>query len=277
MKFVWSNIFFLTMLIAPKTPAQQVIAFNNQGWNNNQKLDSCLTLNGFTFTSSENFYTNYGYNFDINSVSLYYLFQNTTADKITIATPDNEPLSLISFAAYQVSEQSSAALIVEGWYNSIIKYKTSFTGINTWKILPLNFNYINKIVIRLDSSANGCLNDYDFDKFTFTSFITSAGINSNSTAQFYELYQNYPNPFNPATVISYKLAADSWVTLSIFDMLGRKVAEPVNEEKQAGTYNFEFNASMLSSGIYFYQIRAVPQSGGSRREFVETKKFQLLK
>ncbi len=85
----------------------------------------------------------------------------------------------------------------------------------------------------------------------------------------FNLEQNYPNPFNPSTVISFKLSVSSFVSLKIFDILGREISTLVNEEKQPGNYEVTFDASKLSSGIYFYTL----QSGS----FVETKKMILIK
>ncbi len=100
---------------------------------------------------------------------------------------------------------------------------------------------------------------------------------SNNQIKNFNLFQNYPNPFNPSTVISYQLSALSHVKLKVYDVLGREVAELVNDAKPAGTYKVEFDASKLSSGVYFYQLKAVPQNGGSAGEFIETKKLLLLK
>jgi hypothetical protein len=96
------------------------------------------------------------------------------------------------------------------------------------------------------------------------------GINSNGTIpeNFY-LFQNYPNPFNPSTKISFVLPQANNVKLTVYDALGREVAVLVNEFRQAGQWNAEFNASALSSGIYFYRLEA-----GS---FTETKKMLLIK
>lgn len=71
----------------------------------------------------------------------------------------------------------------------------------------------------------------------------------------YILQQNYPNPFNPTTMINFSLPGDGFVTLEVYDILGREVAELVNEEKQAGIYSVYFNGANLSSGIYFYSIK----------------------
>lgn len=83
------------------------------------------------------------------------------------------------------------------------------------------------------------------------------GITNGSTIpDRYELYQNYPNPFNPTTTIRYDIPVESFVKLTVFDALGREVSQPVNEYKEAGTYDITWNASKLTSGIYFYRIEA---------------------
>lgn len=101
----------------------------------------------------------------------------------------------------------------------------------------------------------------------------------------YMLFQNYPNPFNPSTAISYQLpapsarqtasglgaegSANSFVTLKVFDLLGREVSALVNEMKDAGMHTVTWNAGSMPSGVYFYQLQAAG--------FVETKKLLLLK
>ena len=72
----------------------------------------------------------------------------------------------------------------------------------------------------------------------------------------YELYQNYPNPFNPTTKIKYSVPKTSKVSLALFTILGEEIATLVNEEKTAGNYEVEFNASNLPSGVYFYRLQA---------------------
>ena len=90
----------------------------------------------------------------------------------------------------------------------------------------------------------------------------------------FSLEQNFPNPFNPSTKIKYSIPSVGTrlalsVQLKVYDVLGNEVAILVNEYKPAGNYEIEFNASKLSSGVYFYQLKA-----GS---FVETKKMLILK
>lgn len=87
----------------------------------------------------------------------------------------------------------------------------------------------------------------------------------------FELEQNYPNPFNPETNISYKLNKPGFVSLKVYDLLGREIATLINEEMQPGIYDSRFSSlsSQISSGIYFYTLRA--------GEFAQTKKMMLLK
>ncbi|MCF6268307.1 MAG: T9SS type A sorting domain-containing protein [Melioribacteraceae bacterium] len=72
----------------------------------------------------------------------------------------------------------------------------------------------------------------------------------------FSLSQNYPNPFNPSTKIEYTLSNNAQVTLTVYNIVGEKVATLVNEYKNAGAYTVNFNASQLSSGVYFYEIKA---------------------
>jgi hypothetical protein len=99
--------------------------------------------------------------------------------------------------------------------------------------------------------------------------IVSVESDASTQPEQFSLNQNYPNPFNPSTTISYSIPTSEFVTLKVFDVLGNEVATFANEEKTSGSYEVEFDASGLASGIYFYQLKA-----GS---FVETKRMVLLK
>ena len=72
----------------------------------------------------------------------------------------------------------------------------------------------------------------------------------------FNLAQNYPNPFNPATTIRYQLSQSGFVSLKVYDLIGREVATLVNGQKPAGSYNVNFDASSLTSGVYFYRLKA---------------------
>ena len=85
----------------------------------------------------------------------------------------------------------------------------------------------------------------------------------------FSLSQNYPNPFNPLTSIHYAIGKRQFVTLKVYDILGNEIATLVNDEKSAGNYEVNFNASNIPSGVYFYRLQA-----GS---FAQTNKMILLK
>jgi hypothetical protein len=85
----------------------------------------------------------------------------------------------------------------------------------------------------------------------------------------YALLQNYPNPFNPSTIIEYNIPKESHVKLDVYNILGQKVAQLVNEVKIAGKYKVTFNAGNFANGVYFYKIEA--------GQFVQAKKMILLK
>jgi len=97
---------------------------------------------------------------------------------------------------------------------------------------------------------------------------------NNSLPTAYGLNQNYPNPFNPATEIGYQLKANSFVTLKVYDALGREVTTLVNGEQRAGSYSVTFDGSRLSSGVYLYRLVAITNDGN---RFESIKKLVLMK
>ena len=103
------------------------------------------------------------------------------------------------------------------------------------------------------------------------SFITTAMIHSDNFWKnvSYELSQNFPNPFNPTTTINYSIPFAGKVNIKVFDLLGREIAELVNEEKEAGNYSVSFNGKDISSGVYFYNITA--------GNYTVTKKMILMR
>lgn len=99
--------------------------------------------------------------------------------------------------------------------------------------------------------------------------ITSVNEIAGEVPQEYYLSQNYPNPFNPRTTISFSIPQSLNVELKVFDILGNEMVTLLNEYKEAGEYKIEFNAKNLTSGIYFYQLKA--------SEFIQVKKMLFLK
>ena len=100
-------------------------------------------------------------------------------------------------------------------------------------------------------------------------FEYSSVVNVELKPDEFKLYQNYPNPFNPYTKIKYYVPRSSQVQITVYDILSNKIAMLVNEEKPAGSYEVQFDANNLPSGVYFYKLQA-----GS---FTKTMKMLLLK
>ena len=92
---------------------------------------------------------------------------------------------------------------------------------------------------------------------------------ANTNNDEYTINQNYPNPFNQSTLIQYSVPKTGFVQIKVFNVIGKYITTLVNEEKQSGTYQVEFNGNNLSSGIYFYRMQA--------DNYLQTKKFLLLK
>ncbi|MBC8184382.1 T9SS type A sorting domain-containing protein [candidate division KSB1 bacterium] len=99
--------------------------------------------------------------------------------------------------------------------------------------------------------------------------VTSVDLPKNITPQRFALEQNYPNPFNPSTVISYQLPQRSNVEFVIFNMAGQKIATVVSEQQEAGSYQYEWDAEHLASGVYIYKLHT--------EKFTASRKLLLLK
>lgn len=142
-----------------------------------------------------------------------------------------------------------------GTYTYVYTYKRLSTWVDT-SIFTAAFvqNDVNKEVI---NSGRG--------------YYIPAGItNGNSTIpNKFSLAQNYPNPFNPVTKINFDIPKSGLTTLKIYDILGNLIYTFVNENLQAGSYNYEFDGSDLSSGIYYYRLA----SG----DFTDVKKMTFIK
>jgi hypothetical protein len=115
----------------------------------------------------------------------------------------------------------------------------------------------------------------DVDDITAVAVTAVEGENPGLTPNEYSIEQNYPNPFNPSTIIKYSLPYESFVTLTIYNVLGKSVKELAAGIEQSGLHLLNFNASGLSSGIYFYTIHAI--STDRKSSFNSTRKMTLLK
>ncbi|MGA2623571.1 MAG: T9SS type A sorting domain-containing protein [Bacteroidota bacterium] len=123
---------------------------------------------------------------------------------------------------------------------------------------------------------NTCGTFYGLDQSFTTSAVLSAPPAREMPHRF-ALAQSYPNPFNPATTIHYELPREAFVTLKIYDILGKEVATLVNTQQPAGYYNAIWNAENLPSAVYFYRLQAGNPSASSGHGFTDIKKMLLLK
>jgi hypothetical protein len=126
-----------------------------------------------------------------------------------------------------------------------------------------------------DITANGRITD----PVGLTTVETGVDDNHPLSSAHYKLAQNYPNPFNPVTNISFHLPSHSFVTLRVFDILGREMATLVSEKLPPGTYTRQWNATGMPSGIYFYRLAIVPAEGTNSQSgiFTETKKLVFVR
>jgi photosystem II stability/assembly factor-like uncharacterized protein len=151
--------------------------------------------------------------------------------------------------------------------NGGINWVEQFLGPENYDLDGVSFNSINNIVAVGDL---GSLFTTDGGKNWIRQSWTFIDEDNNSSGHNnFLLRQNYPNPFNPSTNIEFRIAEFGFVSLKVYDILGREVATLVNEEKHAGNYEVKFNGSGLSSGIYFFKL--------STEDYTSVKKMLLIK
>lgn len=228
------------------------------------------------------------------TTSQYYSPNNSFADSPTGNYSNTTTRSLTLTTALNVS--ASPVLKLSFWYkHTIDTLDNAYVDISsdngaTWK----SAKYYNKIVsswtrevLDISSLANSTTNlKIRFSMISNGSVVADGiyidnikltGYNNTPTSiagttdipEKYSLSQNYPNPFNPSTVISYNLAEGNFITLKVYNELGKEVTTLVSERQNPGSYSINFNGSNLSSGLYYYKL----QSG----DFSDTKKMLLVK
>lgn len=174
---------------------------------------------------------------------------NGIAGSFVIALDENNnPYS------YAISD-ANGKYIISGFTPGIYKILGDKIGYSTDNYSTVSFDYSSNSNLELS--------------ITLTPDGITSSDNDIVNVSEYRLEQNYPNPFNPSTTIKYSVPVEGLVKIEIYNIIGAKVAEPVNEFKSAGNYSVTFNANDLSSGIYFYKIQA--------NNFTETKKMVVLK
>ncbi|MCR9131822.1 MAG: alpha-amylase family glycosyl hydrolase [bacterium] len=184
--------------------------------------------------------------------------------------PENADYSLNGSFKYFRLEHSDTDVVAIGNFGVTQTTRTvDFTEGGVW------YDFFNTTTIDVNNDtkqAEFTLAPGEYRLFTTKEFNKSVSSEievSDDAPTAYNLYQNYPNPFNPSTNITFDVAKSGFVSLEVFNMLGQKVADLVQEPKVAGSYTVSFDASGLSSGVYIYRLR----SGN----VVKTQKMMLLK
>lgn len=161
-----------------------------------------------------------------------------------------------------------------GYGSRAFLYKTTNGGVNWgYQIADTSFGFfrfyhlqfLNKRIGWAYSVGSGIHTTVGGD----TTFLTNINNSNSQISNNFILNQNYPNPFNPNTVISYQLSVAGFISLKVYDLNGREITTLINKKQSAGSYSVEFNASNLSSGIYFYTLQT--------DKFTDTKKMILVK
>src|ERR1041385_2859414 len=129
-----------------------------------------------------------------------------------------------------------------------------FTGRDHTRDVVFGAQDFTQLTFDVDSNYSGGTTRIDGYRYESTTGTVGVEQVSNTIPEEFILNQNYPNPFNPSTVISFAIPQAGHVSLKVYDLLGREVAELVDRQMQPGTYQIQFDASALSSGLYYYRI-----------------------
>ncbi len=185
-------------------------------------------------------------------VELVSFSASVAGNTVTLHWTTNTEVNNLGFEVERKSESNNWSKIgfVPGYGTTLETKNYTFADNN---ILPGTYTYRIK---QIDHS--GTITYYQLSESVEISF-----------PEVFELLQNYPNPFNPVTNIKYSIAMESSVKLIVFNSIGQEVAVLVNESQQPGVYTVNFDASSLSSGVYFYKLTA--------GDFISTRKMLLLK
>ncbi len=138
----------------------------------------------------------------------------------------------------------------------------------------------NGDVVRFDLTGSDADSVWGYEEVSYVGMTTPGNDSANVASEdipaptMYGIGQSYPNPFNPTTTINYQLPVDGYVTLKVYDVLGREVKTLVNGQLPVGRYTATLDGSQLATGVYFYRINI---HGTDGKTFVSTKKALLMK
>ena len=194
---------------------------------------------------------------------------------------ENGKSYIFEFDAYSTEKRVIDARIVQDGGSSIDYSQTSIVAIDTMKShksFDFTMSYPSdpdsKLVFNLGLNADTVY----IDNVSVKEVMTGVQEEKPDAPEQFRLEQNYPNPFNPVTTINYQLPGNGKLysaTMQIFDLLGRKVADLVNEEKSSGKYSIKWDASGFAAGVYYCRLEA--RNLSNNRLFNAVKKIVLLK
>jgi hypothetical protein len=257
-------------------------------WTNPKQLGEPINKPGYSweygmFVSKDNkylFYTSGG-----TSMSSYYTYWVRIDNIIDSLRNTN----FAPYLNYQIPNQTDSVgynynytfpdtTFIDDDGNSSLTYSATLSNGNplpSWlSFVPSNRTFFGmptsngNFIIKVTAADTANAKAYCIFNLKIENFLTDITENEQSLND-YKLFQNYPNPFNPSTVISWRSPVGSWQSLKVYDSLGKTVANLVDEYRPAGSYEVEFNASNISSGIYFYVLKT--------NTFCDQKKMIVMK
>jgi subtilisin-like proprotein convertase family protein len=209
---------------------------------------------------------------NLNSIEVFISVQHTYVNDLTISlkAPNGQSRNLVA------NNGGSADNILSFFSDNFTYLPSSTEYIPPWGFAkPISpFNQFNGTLLEGTWTIK-CVDNASADVgvlrgwgIRFNNLVSVEPISGNVPVRYY-LYQNFPNPFNPVTNIKFDIPKDEYVTIKLFDILGREVRTLADEFKKAGSYDVRIDGSNISSGTYFYRINA--------GNFVDTKKMVLVK
>ena len=195
----------------------------------------------------------------------------------TLATTvGNDVWAYMAVGSGSGTNSSGFSALLAGYYSNghfgLKDTGTSYWSSSEFSSLNARYWYPGIADTSSNSSKNIGMSIRCINNNTFTAINEKSDL---GIPEYLSLSQNYPNPFNPSTLIKFALPFSSEVIIEVFNILGNKVEELLNEQKNAGYYEINFNASGLPSGVYFYTIQTNSIDG--TQNYANTKKMMLLK
>jgi len=189
------------------------------------------------------------------------LSMSTSYNHAVLSWSANSETDLKQYNVYRQIDSGSMSYLATTTTNS-------YTD-NSMVIVPMNMFYYRVKAVDNNNNISGYSNQVSISGMLLKPNDEEYDLDSDSKVINYELMSNYPNPFNPTTQISYQIPENGFVNLVVYNSLGQKVAELVNQNQSSGKYSVKFNAANLPSGVYLYKIQA--------GEFSDVKKMLLTK